>query len=70
MDLTKLPVIELNLVGLDGNAFAVMGEVKRAARKAGWPKEAQDALMQEMMAGDYDHLLATALKYTTLPEEV
>lgn len=53
----------LKLVGEDGNAFNVIGLAKRAATKAGWPKERIDALMAEMTAGDYNHLLATAMEH-------
>lgn len=61
---TNKPKVEL--IGRDGNAFAVMGACKKAAQRAGWTNEQQEALLAEMMDGDYDHLLATALKYFTV----
>jgi len=54
---------KVKLVGEDGNAFAIMGRVKRALRKAGADKEYIDKYMEESMSGDYDHLLVTAMKY-------
>jgi hypothetical protein len=34
-----------------------------SANKAGWPIEEQRRVRNEMMAGDYDHVLRTAAKY-------
>jgi len=53
----------LNLVGQDGNAFAVLGLARRAAKKAEWSQEKIDAFLQEAMAGNYDNLLATCMKH-------
>ena len=55
----KKPVVKL--IGQDGNAFMILGLCQRAARKAGWSKEQIDAAINEMRAGDYNHLLATAM---------
>lgn len=51
----------VKLIGRDGNAFAIMGACKQAARKAGWTSEQVDALIKEMMSGDYNHLLGVAM---------
>ncbi len=48
---------------MDGNAFAVLGACKEAARKAGWSDDQIRLVQEEMMNGDYNHLLATACKY-------
>jgi hypothetical protein len=53
---------KVKLVGRDGNAFAIMGACSQAARRAGWTKEQVDAVLEDMMSGDYNHLLATAMK--------
>ena len=53
----------VKLVGKDGNAFAVMGACRVAARNAGWSEEKIKGVLDEMQAGDYKHLLATACKY-------
>lgn len=47
----------------DGNAFAILGACKRAAARAGIEKERIDTFLKEAMAGDYDHLLRTCMKY-------
>ena len=54
---------QVQLVGNDGNAFAIMGACQRAARNAGWDKDRIQTVMDEMMSGDYDNLLATAMKH-------
>jgi ERCC4-related helicase len=60
-DTRKRPKVKL--VGEDGNAFAILGRCKEAARKAGWTKEQIDEVMKEMRSGDYNHLLATAMDH-------
>lgn len=55
--------INLQLVGLDGNAFSIMGAFSRQARKEGWSKEEIESVTDEMMAGDYDHLLQVAIAH-------
>jgi hypothetical protein len=62
------PVVEdtrphVRLVGEDGNAFMILGLCQKAARRAGWSPEKIAAVMDEMKAGDYNHLLATAMKH-------
>jgi hypothetical protein len=54
--------IKVKLVGTDGNAFAILGKVKGALNKGGYPDLAQEFL-KEAMSGDYDHLLQTAMDY-------
>ena len=53
----------VKLVGTDGNAFAVLGTVTRALKKAGYSKEEVDEFRREAMGGDYNHLLATAMEW-------
>ena len=59
MDNNNKPTVEL--LGRDGNAFAILGACQKAARRAGWSAERIKAVIDEMTAGDYDHLLATAM---------
>jgi len=55
--------VTVKLVGEDGNAFAILGRVNRALRKAGASKEEQQAFQKEATAGDYDHLLQTCMEW-------
>lgn len=52
-----------DLLGVDGNAFAVMAETKRLLLIAGASKEFIAAYVAEATSGNYDHLLATSLAY-------
>ena len=52
----------VKLIGEDGNAFAILGRVKRALVQAGMREEAE-AFLKEATAADYSHLLATVQKY-------
>jgi hypothetical protein len=55
---------EVELVGHDGNAWAILGACREAAlRRSKWCRERWEAVRSEMMAGDYDHLIQTAMKY-------
>ena len=55
------PTVELT--GTDGNAFFILGRVKKALLKAGADKEYASKYMEEAMAGDYDNLLAVTMDY-------
>ncbi len=57
----KFPHVEVELVGQDGNAFAILGNVQRAMRQADVDKTDIDEMMAEAMSGDYDHLLQTVM---------
>jgi hypothetical protein len=52
------------LVGIDGNAFSIIGTVSRGLRRAGAPSEYVKAFQAEASSGDYDHVLQTAIRYT------
>jgi len=54
--------VEVKLVGEDGNAFAIIGRVMKALRRAGHPEGAKD-FEEEATSGDYNNLLCTAMKY-------
>ena len=56
MDNEKL---DLDLTGVDGNAFAILAFFKRAALKAGWTNEKIKEVMYEATSKDYNHLIAT-----------
>ena len=50
------------LVGASGNAFAVMGAVTKALKKAGH-RGLVKQYQEEAMNGDYNHLLQVSMKY-------
>jgi len=58
--------IDVELTGSDGNAFAIMGTVQKAMRRAGVPREELDQYFAEATAGDYNQLLATTMKWVNV----
>lgn len=62
----KYPDIEVELLGQDGNAFGILGKVQRALRENEVPKKEIAQYMEEATAGDYDHLLATTMKWVNV----
>ena len=52
-------MIEINLSGPHGNAYALIGLAVRLGKEIGMPKAEIDAITKEMQAGDYKHLLTT-----------
>lgn len=61
--------VKWNLVGIDGNAFALLGAFQSAARRQGWPPQRITEVTTEARSGDYDHLLATLAKHTEQADE-
>jgi hypothetical protein len=53
----------VQLTGNDGNAFAIMGSVRSALRRAGATKEQIDEYSNASMSGDYDNLLRVAMEW-------
>ena len=51
----KGPIV-IDLTGPDGNAYALMAYAKRFATQLKWKDRGAD-LINEMMEGDYEHLL-------------
>jgi hypothetical protein len=59
----KYQHVTVKLTGRDGNAFAILGTVVGALHKAGAPQKDISAFLAEAKAGDYDHLLATCMRW-------
>jgi hypothetical protein len=69
MQNTKTKKVKMQLVGLDGNAFVIMGTWRSNALRQGWSQEEVRAILEEAQSGDYDHLLATIAMNTTEPDD-
>ncbi|WP_296203920.1 hypothetical protein [uncultured Hyphomicrobium sp.] len=65
-DKPKYPDITVELTGSDGNAFAVLGKVRKALRQAGLRDDEIKKFSDEAMAGDYDHLLRTCMRWVNV----
>lgn len=59
----EFPHVKVKLAGCGGNAFAIIGKVRKALRRAGVPQERIDAFLEEAMNGDYDELLQTCMEF-------
>lgn len=55
--------VNLDLVGVNGNAFMIMGVFQKQARREGWTKEEIDFVLDEAKSSDYNHLLANISSY-------
>lgn len=55
----------LNLVGTDSHALSIIGLFTRTAKKQGFNSEWIAEVRDEMMSGDYNNVISTALKYST-----
>jgi hypothetical protein len=54
--------VRVKLVGEDGNAFAILGKVRKALKAAGYLNLA-NMYVDEATSGDYNHLLSVTMKY-------
>ena len=58
---TTKPTVKLT--GHDGNAFSIMGRVKKALMRSGADKEYIDKYISKATSGNYDHLLFVSMEY-------
>lgn len=59
----KYPEITVKLIGRDGNAFAILGTVRKALQRGGVSSADIDTFMDEAQSGDYNHLLQTVMTW-------
>ena len=62
----KYPKIKVKLTGADGNAFAIIGKVRKALLEAKISSKEIKTFQEESMSGDYNKLLATCMKWVTV----
>lgn len=55
--------VTLSLLGLDGNAFSLMGAFSKQAKRENWTQEEIDKVLDEAKSSDYDHLVGTLLNH-------
>lgn len=61
--------VKLTLVGVNGNAYAVMAAFSKQARKESWTKDEIDGVLEEAMSSDYNHLLVTIMNHCDDPDD-
>lgn len=62
----KFPQITVQLIGKNGNAFAIMGAVKKALLRDGVHPSIAKEYMEAATAGDYDALLRTTMEWVNV----
>ncbi len=62
----RFPNIEVQLTGEDGNAFAILGKVRRELRRNDVSDEQIEEFLEDAKSGDYNHLLNTAMNWVTV----
>ena len=58
--------VTVKLSGEDGNAFAVLGKVRKALKNAGASPADLYTFTTHATSGDYDHLLQTCMKWVNV----
>ena len=56
----------VKLAEKDGNAFAIMGKVSKALKKAGADEEYIEKYFDEATSGDYDHLIGVTMEFVNV----
>jgi hypothetical protein len=62
----EYPEVKVDLIGSDGNAFVVLGKVRRALERHGIDPSEIERFTSEATSGDYDHLLRTVTKWVEI----
>lgn len=58
------------LVGVDGNAFAIMGYVRTAMKRAKMTEDDIDAYTKDATSSDYNHLLVVSCEIIDKVNEI
>jgi hypothetical protein len=58
--------VEVNMRGVNGNVFMILGTVKRALQKAKADPYHVEVFMHRAMSGNYEHALSTCSKWVTI----
>lgn len=59
----RYPHVTVQLSGEDGNAFAIIGRVAQALRRAGVGAKEVDEFRSQAMLSDYDNVLSTCMSW-------
>ena len=61
--------INLQLVGLDGNAYMLMGAFRKQAKREGWTDTEINEVLTEAKSKDYDYLLSVLIEHCEPTDE-
>ena len=59
----RYPDVTVQLTGMDGNAWGILGRVSKALRAAGVEQKYIEEYNEQAMSGDYDNLLRTTMEW-------
>jgi hypothetical protein len=59
--------VNLKMVGLDGNAFAIMGAFQSQARREGWSPAEINEVLDKARSSDYANLVSTIAEHCNNP---
>lgn len=62
----RYPNVKVQLSGEDGNAFAIIGRVALALRRAGVGEKEVDEFKNQAMQSDYDNVLQTCMAWVSV----
>ncbi len=54
--------LNLDLEGINGNAYALLSYFKKNARANGWPEKQIKEVIDDATSSNYDHLIQVLLK--------
>lgn len=57
------PEIEVELSGINGNAFNIIGVTQKALRRGGVPPAEVTRFVDEATSGDYDNVIQTVMRW-------
>ena len=58
--------VTVRLINTDGNAFALLGKVRQALRRAKYDTALIEQFTHDAMAGNYDELLQCIMQYVNV----
>lgn len=64
------PEINIPMVGEDGNAFSILGRVRRIMRRAGLEDTEWEAFYEEATSSDYGNLLVTVVRWFSVDADL
>jgi hypothetical protein len=65
----KYPQVKVALQGEEGNAFAILGRVRKAMKEAGVSNDEIESYLKEAMSGNFDNLLQVTMKWVDTDPE-
>ncbi|MGJ8665156.1 MAG: hypothetical protein ACSHW7_02220 [Patiriisocius sp.] len=60
--------VNLDLDGVNGNTFFIMGAFKRQAKREGWTQDEINEVLKEAKSRDYNHVLSTIKNHCEIKE--